>query len=433
MSVEGRDGFSSSGGALSVAASAAAATGGVVGDSPSLYADSTTSINGSPESVGSASSLLRTVKKGVESEERRRGRGGKRDKTNGRFVNADKHLMKKGILELNDGGGSSTLPPSLSPNSRPQDTCRPLSFHFPTSNGPTDIHTGGVLVAGARGAMRVLRYQSPSDHAPCPAHPSNHAPSQSVQLAFSPDSGYGNTPDAMRHSEHHTHQTVHTTSGHSETGIGSSSHTEKKAVTSTSDSTRTGKASNPVMFSVGDVSWDVSQSLPPVGSAVTTTLPSVNTPTHSHNTTTLQDSTSNEQHNSSSSLTVGGNTTRTSLAEISPRHYINPSSTEFPMSPGPTEQAQEFKFATPTSMTHGVSTPALSSLPTSPRYHGNHTPDGPRPPRYRRRDGDAPGNYRRQTSPNWRQRSRQMRARSQPMVASLSEHFNSFRTTLICD
>ena len=150
-----------------------------------------------------ASRLLRTVKQGAESEgenrkRRMRGGGGKREK-GARVLNANKHLMKKGILELDSRSrgqlpsGSSTLPSSLSSNSRPaNDTSRPLSFSVTASDGNgvqdgSEMQARGVLVAGAGGSMRMLR-DTPEDQQVSPY----------LAQAVSPDSGYGNTPDALK-------------------------------------------------------------------------------------------------------------------------------------------------------------------------------------------------------------------------------------------
>ena len=170
-------------------------------------------------SEASASTLLRTVKQGAESEDdsrKRRGRGaggGKklRDRSP-KFLNANKHLMKKGILELDSRSqndkiipsSSSTLPPSLpgSTASRPNEVSRPHSFYaatlpngLPSGEAPviSEVTTGGVLVAGAGSSMRMLRKQSSDEQQSLALRLVNSG----GQLAFSPDSGYGNTPDAM--------------------------------------------------------------------------------------------------------------------------------------------------------------------------------------------------------------------------------------------
>ena len=416
-------------------------------------------VTGSPERTpATASALLRTVKQDVESEEegrKRRGKGGggggKREKTNGKFLNANKHLMKKGILEFESRAGdsdrSSTFPHSSS--TPPQhNNFRPLSVYttsppntFSADAAPTDVRPG-VLVAGPGGSMRrVFRHQSPTDVLPYSGN--------SVQLALSPDSGYGNTPDGMRHSDQQP-QAANTNAlnlprneGSSRSNSERTSSSDSVGVTVTIDSGVGGESSTSFCgahMSVG------------IGEAVTTAFPAIpSPPLPSNGGTPLESETGRDRHHNpaspSHSITQTVNKTPGHLTSTanSPRHY-NPYSINFPLSPGPKGETQVFQFSNPqittTSMTHGVSTPSLSPLPpTSPRHNNHHTPsndDRPRSANYRSRDGEASGNSRRQTSParDWRDKARQTRSRSQPMVASLSKpsltltltqlHFNPF-------
>lgn len=439
---------------LSVAASPAASTTGTVVRSTALgvtyEADDPGARAGSPEPTPAttASALLRIVKQGVESEEegrKRRGRGGggKREK-NGKFINANKQLMKKGILEFDSraGGGdrASTLPHTSSSTPRQHNHIRPLSVYttsppnnFPTDVAPSDLRPGGVLVAGAGGSMRrVYRDQSPTDVLPYPGN--------SVQLAFSPDSGYGNTPDGMRHSDQQSQhpQPTNTTTATATLNLpqnGSSRSNSERTSSSDSvgmtvaldsgtavDSSTSFCGANmsmphPVKFGIGEA---VNTVFPPVQSPTSTAAPT------SSRAPSSSESSRDKKHKPDSCVTqsIGGAPDRLPTSTTSPQHY-NPYSINFSFSPGPTGQAQQFQFATlpDSSMTHGISTPSLSSLPPTIPRHTHHSPSRPHSSNHRSRDGETPDNSRRQTSPAhaWRDRSRQIRSRSQPMVASLSK------------
>ena len=340
----------------------------------------------SPERTpATASALLRTVKQGVESEEegrKRRGKGGggggKREKTNGKFLNANKQLMKKGILEFESRAGdsdrSSTLPhTSTSPQ---HNNFRPLSVYttsppntFSADATPTDLRPG-VLVAGPGGSMRrVFRDQSPTDVLPYPGN--------SVQLAFSPDSGYGNTPDGVRHSDQQPQAANTSTNALNLPRNGSSSRSNSER-TSSSDSVGVTVTIDSGVGGESSTSFcgaDMSVPRPAkfrIGEAVTTAFPTISSPPlPSNGGTPLESETGRDRHHNpaspSHSLTQTVNKTPGHLisSENSPRHY-NPYSINFPLSSGPKGETQVFQFnpqVTTSSMTHGVSTPALSSPP----------------------------------------------------------------------
>ena len=107
------------------------------------------------------------------------------------FLDANKDLMKKGIIELDSGihGQLPVLSSALQPSqSSPSDSCRSPS---PFQNN--NVHSGdvqvGVLVAGAGRSMRISRILenngSPNDR----LHPVRH------EQVSHPDN---NTPDTMR-------------------------------------------------------------------------------------------------------------------------------------------------------------------------------------------------------------------------------------------
>ena len=182
---------------------------------------------GSPGGASAASTLLRNVKQDVESEEegkKKKGKGGGKREKGAKFVDANKHLMKKGILELDpcvakdsvsrlsdqQPGTSATLPPQHSPRSHPTDTCRPVLFYQSAAVPDTLVGRDGsgvqtgVLVAGAGGSMRMLENgTSPNEGRPF-LYPGDLSGDQRweeerartiSEQASSPDSGYGNTPD----------------------------------------------------------------------------------------------------------------------------------------------------------------------------------------------------------------------------------------------
>ena len=411
---------------LSVAASPAAATGSAVRD-PTALRRTANRRDTSEADTSTASSLLRSVKIDAESElgrRKRKGGAGKRDKGNGRFLNANKHLMRKGILELESSGGFRTLPHAT----RQSDPGRPLSLHMPstpTPNGLTtnsDIPVGGVLVAGAGGTMRVLRDQSPSVDLAL-------YPGGSTQLAFSPDSGYGNTPDTMNRTDQ---QAVVAATG----GLPNTSPV-KRGRKNQLNSERNGSSDN-ITASVATTTRNTSP-VPGrryqrakfyVGEAVTAMFPTDTSPPSLSGTPADSEESGDEQgrhhDSSSSSLTLG----RSEACHPPPSNNsggLFNTSAKFSLSPGPVGQTQQFSFSTVDSMTQGLSTPSLTSLPTSPRRHGNAAIERPCPPHHR--EGEAPVNFRRQRSPvtEWRERSRQVRSRSQPMVASISESLNPFK------
>ena len=184
---------------------------------------------GSPGGGSAASKLLRNVKEEVENEEeggrKRKAKGGGKREKGPRLVETNKHLMKKGIVDLDsysttrsrgrrhDPGLTSTLPHSVTPRTHSADVRRPVS-HYGCAFVPEATQNRfnpGVLVAGAGGNMRVLEngaspnggqpFQFPQDanekySSLCKwvEEPTRAAGEQ----AASPDSGYGNTPDNVR-------------------------------------------------------------------------------------------------------------------------------------------------------------------------------------------------------------------------------------------
>lgn len=171
---------------VSVGVSVPSITGSVVRNSALGVSDSS-----SPDLVSSASALLQNVKQGVESEEERGKRagsgGGKRDKA-AIFVDANKHLMRKGILELGSNKMSDQCcgilhVSQLSTGSHPADSCRPNCVTCGSVGGDNSEIQTGVLVAGAGGNMRMLG--------------NNDSLGRCGQAAF-PDSRYSNAPDNIR-------------------------------------------------------------------------------------------------------------------------------------------------------------------------------------------------------------------------------------------
>ena len=430
----------------------------------------------SPEAT--ASTLLRSVKQGMENEEdtrKRRGKGvggGKKLKDKSpRFVNANKHLIKKGILELdsrasdnNIHASSSTLPPSLpSTASRSKESLRPHSFCITSSNGlpgdvpiVNDIKPGGVLVAAARGSMRMLREQSPEDQQSVLCHPGGNP---AGQLAFSPDSGYGNTPDAMRTQSSSmtidggglSTQRLTVTSNHtlSRSSSGRTSSSESVGVMTVPNGSTSMTHTDPSnSFCGGNMSLSQGAKFT-IGEAVNTNFFPVNSPSiplpNSETTTERKDKSPNSSSSSSLS-SVTQNSHMIGTKHLSPNsadtaHNYNPFSSNFALSPGPTERAQTFQFLNTTSQggttseaTRSISPNPTLSLSTNYRRHlQSVTPDRTLPQstifEAERLSGDVGGGdgsqQRVMTSqtagPEWRERGRKKRSHSQPMVHSLGK------------
>ena len=399
----------------------------------------------------SASHLLRSVKQGVESEEdgrKRKGKaggGGKKDK-GARFVNANnKHLIKKGILELDSTtrvrhpNSSSTLPPSLSLNSHQSDiSCRPMSFCAATADTATVNESSetlgrGVLVAGTGGSMRMLK-DFPDEYRTSPYLVSSQA--------FSPDSGYGNTPDTLKHDEQQQSMTNGMTTVERTAVTGSTFSHSASDRTSSSDSVAVTTAATATNGDCTPSFCGGKMSLPHggkfgVGEVVNTSFPVPSGPVSSVKVATLDSegktagNTSSVLSDSSSSTVVQSVSHQHPHSAANTPHHDSPFSGTFPLSPGPSESAQHFHFPgenkTPptTARTHKPSPPhpslSLSIHPslthlnrTSPRHahSGRESPDGTG---IRRPQVSTP------TQRELKERRRNGRSMSQPLTATLGE------------
>lgn len=395
---------------------------------------------GSPERAPeTASALLRSVKQGVEHEEEARKRRGKvvgsirRDKNGVKFLNANKQLMKKGILDLDSRDGFSTLPSSSSSSLTPRTSAispRPVSLYanLPTTDRPSVATPEGVLVAGYGGSMRrVVRENSPTDFIPSQL-------GDSIPQAFSPDSGYGHTPADANKLHEPTQQRLQTgtssaqATSASDSGVSSRSNSDR---TNSSDSVRGTLACEETsagFIHCGDMSMPRGgdgvvggggrgePAIFTIGEAVTTVFPSpISPPPPSPS--------DNKPSSSSYSLATHSSNDFSSLPPTMSYPYSINSSLS-PSPGGPQGKVQKFKFnPPPIAMTHGVSTPALSSLPQiSQRNHTSRSNRTHYSHHYQPRRGDAPANHRRSATVNLRDtKARQTRSQSQPAVASLSK------------
>lgn len=416
---------------------------------------------GSPRGGSAASKLLRNVKEEVEIEEeggrKKKAKGGGKREKGQRLVETNKHLMKKGILDLDSysttrnrgrrhgSGLTSTLPHSVTPRAHSADMRRPVS-HYGYAFVPEATQSrvnSGVLVAGAGGNMRVLEngasptggqsFQFPQDASE--KYPSLskwvEEPARAAgEQAASPDSGYGNTPDNVRteqsddgrrlaakaKSQDHDNSSQCTSEGYSTCDSVNVTREQMYCDHGASFGSEDLSMVQGVKFSFGSET-DSGVQLPSPPSRTTTAGPATYLPTDDQ--TSLEGNRRVPQHvlpqtSSSHSAPETKRGPELPLSADTPRHY-DPFSREFESSPGPTEGGQQCQFLSlnANALDYGINPlRTISSTPRLDKLDMQSTEVN-----YKAKHRDRVYQLKSTASHNERLKARRQRSASQPMIA----------------